>query len=76
MAGDRLTSAIDTTARRVIGNVALRHIELEDDLWGQFPDIGECDWELVIDRAHDILNAPPTEAELAAYEYLQRRCDG
>lgn len=65
--------AIDTVARRYVA----RRLALADIGWEDFADIGEHDWDRVVDRATELIKEldrgqGPYEA---AYELLKRRAE-
>lgn len=75
MADDRLKSAVEMVAWRVIENVADRNIHFEEDLHREFPDISADDFARVMNKVWEILDRPPTEAQQAAYEFLAARAE-
>lgn len=45
------------------------------DCWDSYPDLGENDWERVLDRAAEIADDPGVAAFNAAYAVLKARAD-
>lgn len=72
-----LQSAIDAVARRIVRRVVRDAIEIQVAAfeWEDYPEIGESDWERVLDRAEEISSrAAPSNGEYeAAYKFLADR---
>lgn len=70
--------AIDVIARRVVHLLLTAPVGGSEDiaLWEDYPEIGEHDWDRVIDRAK-VLAPPNPDADeyTAAYAHLSARVD-
>ena len=62
-------AAIDIIARAAIARVA----ESIEDEWENFPEIGEQDWEMVVQCAEEMLLGPTVEEYEWAYALLSAR---
>jgi len=73
---DEITRAIDVVARFAISAAAEPSFGIEVE-WGNYPEIGESDWLLVVDRVNEIRRslAPPQESSNAAYALLESRTE-
>ena len=69
MADNRVEEAVNVVARWIIAD-RLRDVE-----WGDYPEIGEYDWERVIDRMDEIAGGTSVTEFEAAYEFLVARED-
>jgi hypothetical protein len=59
-------------ARRVLGDLVREAIE-EGDLWSSYPEIGENDWNVVLDQLQHLVTAVPRDIHDAAYARLEAR---
>lgn len=73
---DEVTRAVDVVARRAIVAAAEPGFASEVT-WGNFPEIGEHDWNMVEDRVNEIRRSldPPQESYEAGYALLQGRAE-
>jgi len=62
-----VAAAIDTVAQAVLYDAAQK-VE-----WGDYPEIGENDWQDVIDRLDEL--APHPDGYLEAYDLLEKRAE-
>jgi|GEM_PF-5753478 len=66
-------------ATRVVARDAIARILVcaEEELdWGYYPEIGEYDWERVVEAVRNLRPAPPDRVTFnAAYEILKARAD-
>ncbi|HEY8662472.1 MAG TPA: hypothetical protein VIL68_02540 [Propionibacteriaceae bacterium] len=70
MADNRVEEAVNVVARRILADSAC-NVE-----WGDYPEIGMSDWDLVIARLDEIASKPPSPIEYeAAYDFLAARAD-
>jgi len=64
--------AIDIVARHAL--IYLVEQFLSDE-WDAYPDIGEDDWETIVEAAHALVVEPSEAAYDKAYEFLAARAD-
>lgn len=71
---ERLDRAVDLVAHHVIASLVAAADGAAEE-WENYPDIGEYDWQRIVDRVAWLLDElrPDDRAYLAAYEFLQRR---
>ena len=71
---DRAAMAIETVAYRVIDHALEMALEMDD--WGNFPDIGERDWEAVVAQARELVGGIVSDVEFYdAYMLLSARAE-
>jgi len=74
----RAQAAIDTVARYIVarsyGGPAAMVIEID---WSDYPEIGEHDWQAVLDRANELVTdmRPDEETYQQAYRLLADQAD-
>lgn len=77
MADERVDEAVDVVARRVIADV-LDPLAV-GDLWENYPDLGEDDWQAVQTRVQEIITGGVGRIDqttyTAAYDYLESRAE-
>jgi len=64
--------AIDIVARHALIHLVEQH--MSDD-WDLYADIGEFDWEAVVEAARALVVEPSQAAYDAAYEFLAARAE-
>ena len=71
---DEITEAVNVVARRAIAAAAEPSFAREIE-WGNYPEIGEYDWELVCERVNELRRSldPPQSSYEAAYALLTSR---
>jgi hypothetical protein len=75
--GRRLTRQQNDAIGVVARHVAAYLIEQEvGEAWESFPEIGEDDWQDVVDRVGRMVRFPDRDAYAAAYALLQSRAQG
>ena len=47
-----------------------------DEDWGEYPELGQNDWERVIERVEALAPHPPAEQYMEAYALLEARASG
>ena len=63
--------AVRTVALHLVSNL----VEMADDEWGNYPEIGEYDFDEVMRIANDLIKRP-TKAEFdEAYDYLKLKAE-
>jgi hypothetical protein len=69
--------AIDTVARRVLAQTVECALNRKDVDWGDYPEIGEDDWEKVCNRVRELAERGDVQDEhyQPAYRYLAGRAD-
>jgi hypothetical protein len=76
LADDKVAEAVDVVARDVIWTTLYSSLD-HNDTWGEYPEIGEHDWEAVEKRLWQIIDNLKPERGLfdAAYEFLEGRAN-
>lgn len=72
-----IMQAVDTVAHFAVSSAAEPDFGTEV-AWGNYPEIGEHDWELVTERVNEIRRSldPPPLSYTAAYALLEARAEG
>lgn len=73
VADNRVEEAINVIARVILGKAVA---DARDDGWQDYPELGEYDWDRVVERAKEIAADPSFDEFEAAYDFLTNRGDG
>lgn len=67
--------AVDTVARRVLAYAVGRALEFPLVEWGDYPELGEHDWDAVVARVRHLADRTDVQTEKyeAAYRHLATR---
>jgi len=72
VADDRLAQAIDIVARHALARAA---IEVIEDGWGFYDEVGEQDWHAIAERVEELAPFPDLATYEAAYGFLTERAE-
>lgn len=73
--GPEVRAAIETVARQIARDRLTSDADLGFIDWGDYPEIGEYDWEAVIEEVCGIVPEVNRDAYQEAYDLLAARAD-